>query len=99
MPAIMRIGIDLDGVLIDHREQKRKLAEEYGIVLEPWQTNTNVMPRFVPKDALEALQLNLYPHWPPAAPAMTGALQVLPDLKAEIYIISARRTDSVRYAQ
>ncbi len=99
MPAPLRIGIDLDGVLIDHREHKRKLAEEYGVVLEPWQTNTNVIERFVPKDVYEAMQLHLYTHWTAAAPASTGALLALAALDAELYIISARRTDSVRYAQ
>ena len=99
MPAPIRIGIDLDGVLIDHREHKRKLAEEYGVALEPWQTNTNVMAQYVPKDVYEAVQLNLYTHWTAAAPATVGALEVLSALKAEVYIISARRTDSVRYAQ
>lgn len=99
MPAITRIGIDLDGVLIDHREHKRQLAEEYGIALEPWQTNTNVMGQYIPEDVLEMLQLQLYTHLTPSAPAIAGALEALPDIKAEVYVISARRPDSVRYAQ
>ncbi len=99
MPAPLRIGIDLDGVLIDHREHKQKLAEEYGVVLEPWQTNTNVMEKFVSKEVYAAMQLHLYTHWTAMAPATEGALLILAALNAELYIISARRTDSVRYAQ
>jgi hypothetical protein len=94
-----RIGIDLDGVLIDHREHKRKLAAEHGVALEPWQTNSNVMRRFVEEEVYEAIQGPLYTTWTPDALPVAGALDALPRLEAQIYIISARRADSIRYAQ
>lgn len=99
MPRPYRIGIDLDGVLIDHREHKRKLAAEYGIALEPWQTNANVMGRFVPEEIYGAIQEPLYTRLTLDAPPVAGALEHLPALKAEIYIVSARRAESIRYAQ
>ncbi len=99
MAHFPRIGIDLDGVLIDHREHKLKLAAEYGIVLEPWQANTNVLAKYVPEEALEAMQGQLYTLMTPSAPPVAGALKQLAALKAETYIISARRAESVRYAQ
>ncbi|HTK05248.1 MAG TPA: hypothetical protein VL500_06685 [Candidatus Eisenbacteria bacterium] len=95
----LRIGIDLDGVVIDHRAHKQKLAQEYGFVLEPWQTNTNVMRRYVPEEIYRPLQESLYTHLTKAAPAVHGALETLPHLKAELYIVSARRADTIRYAQ
>lgn len=99
MPALPRIGIDLDGVLIDHREHKRKLAGEYGFALEPWQANSNVMGKHMPQDVYDTLQETLYTHLTPLAPPVADALAVLPKIKAETYIISARRPYSVRYAQ
>lgn len=99
MALYPRIGIDLDGVLIDHREHKLKLAAEYGVVLEPWQANTNVLGKFVKEEVLEAIQEPLYTTLTPTAPPVAGALEHLARIKTEIYIISARRSESVRYAQ
>ncbi|HTM68099.1 MAG TPA: hypothetical protein VL426_02265, partial [Candidatus Binatia bacterium] len=68
----LRIGIDLDGVLIDHREHKRKLAEEYGFALEPWQSNSNVLRKFVPEDVYRSMQEALYGQLTRVAPAVAG---------------------------
>jgi len=95
----LRIGIDLDGVLIDHREHKRKLAEEYGFALEPWQSNSNVLRKFVPEDVYRSMQEALYGQLTRVAPAVAGCLEQLPHLKAELYIVSARRADTIRFAQ
>jgi len=99
MPTLPRIGIDLDGVLIDHRDHKRQLAGEHGFELEPWQANSNVMDRHMPRDVYETLQEALYTRMTPLAPPVADALAVLPKIRAEMYIISARRPYSVRYAQ
>lgn len=95
----LRIGIDLDGVLIDHREHKRKLASEYGIALEPWQTNANLMRKFVPEEVYRALQGALYGQLTREAPPVFGSLEHLPQIKSELYIVSARRADTIRFAQ
>ncbi len=94
-----RIGIDLDGVIIDHREHKRMLAEEYGFALEPWQTNSNIMRQHVPGEVFDTMQTDLYGSLTRKAPAVAGALQLLPSLKAEVYIVSSRRAGSIRHAQ
>ena len=95
----MRIGIDFDGVLVDHREHKRRLAAAEGYTLERWQTNTNVISRFLPPDVYKDLKENLYTHMTPDAPPVEGALETLAELDGELYIVSARAPDSVRYAQ
>ncbi len=97
--APLRIGIDLDGVIIDHREHKQRLASGYGFALEPWQTNSNVMGQYVPDDIYQAIQEPLYMQMTLEAPAVAGALEQLAALAAETYIISARRPHTVRYAQ
>lgn len=99
MPNLPRIGIDLDGVLIDHHEHKLKLAGDYGFSLEPWQVNSNVLGKYVPEHVMDAIQESLYGELTPQAPPIAGSLQGLAALRAEVYIISARRPGSVRYAQ
>ena len=99
MNGRFRIGLDLDGVIIDHRPHKCRLARERGLELETWQANSNIMKQFVPLDVYEDIQTPLYSHMTPAAPPVEGALEHLPLIKAELYIVSARRADSIRYAQ
>jgi len=99
MRQSLRVGIDLDGVIIDHRHHKCLLARERGLELEPWQANSNLMKQFVPGDVYEAIQAPLYSRLTPAAPPVEGALEYLPLLQAEVYIVSARRPETIRYAQ
>ena len=99
MSPILRVGIDLDGVIIDHHHHKCLLARERGVALEPWQANSNIMKQFVPGDVYDAIQEPLYSRLTPEAPPVEGALENLRRLPAEIYIVSARRPDNVRYAQ
>jgi uncharacterized HAD superfamily protein len=96
-----RVGLDLDGVIIDHTANKLKLAKGYGYALEPWQANTNVMKRFMERDHYESLQGELYTIMTLEAPPVAGCLERLPELagSSEIYIVSARSSDSVRHAQ
>jgi hypothetical protein len=94
-----RVGIDLDGVIIDHRQHKLTLAGEHGFALAPWQTNSNVMSGYLPEDVYEDLQDKLYADLTVKAPPIQDALATLRQLRAEIYIISARRASTLRYAQ
>lgn len=99
MPVMPKIGLDLDGVIIDHTDHKLKLARKFGYRLEPWQVNANVMKRFVGNDDYIRIQEEMYGPMTPAAPPMAGALEYLSQLQGELCVISARRADTVRYAQ
>lgn len=99
MQKYQKIGIDLDGVLIDHREHKRELAKQRGISLEWWQTNTNVMGRFIPEALYSNLRNELYGTWTLSAPPVEGALAHLAAIKSDIFLISARNADAIRFAQ
>ena len=99
MSPSLRIGLDLDGVIIDHGPHKLALARELGYDLEPWQVNSNVMGQFVPDDDRRAIKERLYGSLTPDAPPIEGALEHLASLPGELYIVSARRIASVRYAQ
>ena len=95
----LRVGLDLDGVIIDHSSHKLELAANLGCPLELWQTNTNLIRAFLPKDAYLDLQDRLYGELTPAAPPVSGALEHLPLIKAELFIVSARRPQTVGYAR
>lgn len=90
----LRIGIDFDGVIVDHRPHKLRLAANLGFTLEPWQTNTNVMHDYLSEDAYQSVQHPLYNELTVLAPAVAGALETLARLPGELYVISARRPEN-----
>jgi len=88
----LRFGIDFDGVIVDHRAHKLRLAGELGVALEPWQANSNLMHEFMPdEETYRKLQEPLYGAMTVEAPAIPGALEGLSRLPGEVFIISARR--------
>lgn len=95
----MIVGLDLDGVIIDHHENKIALARELGYQLERWQTNTNVMRQFLPPDKAKELAKNLYTVSTPRAAPVLGALEAIAKLPKETYIISARDANSIPFAE
>jgi hypothetical protein len=95
----MRIGLDLDGVIIDHRQNKHVLARDYGYALEPWQANANVIRDVIPEPHASDLHAKLYSHLTLAAPPMDGAIEHLARLPGEVFIVSARRERSAPYAE
>ena len=60
MVTKLKIGLDLDGVIIDHTDNKLRLASEHGFELERWQTNSNVMHQFVPKEEYDEIRQLAY---------------------------------------
>ncbi len=98
MPKPFRVGIDLDGVIIDHRPNKLRLAAEFGIPLEQWQANSNVMKHYVAAETYEAIQKPLYAHLTLEAPPVKDAVECLKNLPGEVYIISARDPSNQHFA-
>lgn len=89
------IGLDLDGVIIDHSEQKLRLAAEFGISLSPEQTHSDIFKRLIPRDVLRQIEQLLYNH-PEAhklSPLMEGAKDGLEKIKniAPYFLISRRK--------
>ena len=96
---LLRVGIDLDGVLIDHSSNKLKVAERQGYVLESWQANSNIMHDIIPPEEYAALREEVYTQMTVDAPPIIGALEAIAELDCEAYIVSARRPKSIRFAQ
>lgn len=99
MQEPLRIGIDFDGVIVDHRPHKLRLAGALGFALEPWQANSNVMRDYLSEDAYRSVQKPLYDELTLQAPAVSGALETLARLPGELYVISARRPETASSAR
>ena len=99
MATMLKIGLDLDGVIIDHTDNKLRLASERGFELEPWQTNSNVMHQFVPEEEYGEIRRLAYNEATIEAEPVEMALESILELPGELYIVSARYQSSVRYAQ
>ena len=96
----MRIGFDMDGVLIDHTGAKILVAEKFGIALAPEQTPSDVMRKMIPRDILHEIQWLLYDDKKYAlrSPIMRGARPALKEIIAKdipIFLISRRKNQAV----
>jgi hypothetical protein len=99
MAQPVRIGLDFDGVIIDHHQHKLRLAAEKGYDFEPWQTNTNVMKSLMEVPTYRGLQDVLYNRLTLEAPPIAGALETITAIPAEFYIVCARAPINIRFAQ
>lgn len=89
------IGLDLDGVIIDHSEHKLRLAAEFGISVTPEQTASDIFKKLMPRDIYHQIEPLLYDH-PEAhklSPLMEGAKDGLEKIKniAPYFLISRRK--------
>ena len=58
--SILRIGLDLDGVIIDHTKNKIKVARSLGFVVEPKDTVSEILENLMPKAKYRELQRCIY---------------------------------------
>ncbi len=94
------IGLDMDGVIIDHTLPKIRLAEKYGIMIAPEQTPSEIMKTLLPAEAWKELQHTLYsdPAVAFASPIMRGARPALRELvnkKVPFALISRRKDPEI----
>jgi hypothetical protein len=94
-----RIGLDLDGVIIDHTASKIRLVAEHGLRLEPWQTNTNIFGRLIGREVYRAIEGRLYGELTESSAPVAGALEHLALLPDDTCIVSARNEISRGPAQ
>jgi hypothetical protein len=90
------VGFDLDGVIIDHTPNKLVLARQYGVMLSPEETHSEIISQHLSPERYSAFQDELYGDSDLALSAslMAGAFDVLTRLKNEgvpFVLISRRR--------
>lgn len=92
------IGLDLDGVIINHAPVKIKLAKKFGFNLKPEETPSEVMSRIMGEPIWGKLQEILYydPKFFKAAPLMTGVKSGLLKLRKSglSFVLISRRQKS-----
>ena len=92
------IGLDLDGVIINHAPVKIELAKKFGFKLKPEETPSEIMRRIIDEATYKEIQFNLYdnPKFFKTAPLMAGAKSGLKKLKDSSlpFALISRRKDS-----
>lgn len=94
------IGLDMDGVILDHAETKVLLAGQLGFRVKPEETPSEIMKDKMPIDVYHKMQNQLYDHPEVAflSPLMSGArefLEQLISLGTPYFLISRRRNPDV----
>ena len=89
------IGLDLDGVIIDHTKNRVRLAEKLGFSLAPEETVTDIVKKKLPKDTYDTIKNLIYddPTIGVSSPFMHGAekgLKYLHEHGIPYYVISRR---------
>lgn len=94
------IGFDLDGVIIDHTENKIKKAGEFGFHLAPFQTPHDVLKPFLPRKVYHEVQTYIYNEASLSAPPVEKALDIIETLAKtnSLFIISRRITAEIALA-
>ena len=90
------VGFDLDGVIIDHTQNKIVIASQYGVALTPEQTHAEYMGKQFGSEMYQEIKSQLYDSTPLAlsAPLMEGAFNTLARLrehKIPYFLISLQK--------
>ena len=90
------VGFDLDGVIIDHTENKILLAAQYGFRLDRYETASDIMRQKLPIHIYTVIQQQLYadiplPKEPPLMDGVISAFAILQKSDIPFVLISRRR--------
>lgn len=90
------VGFDLDGVIIDHTQNKMRIALRYGVALSPEETHSERMRTLFPHNVYREIQEQIYDDTDEAlsAPLMEGAFGALASLREHgvpYFLISRRK--------
>ena len=91
----INIGLDLDGVIIDHTQNKVKIAKSLGFKIKKEETQSEILKNILPEDKYKKLQNIIYnktTFFSPPEPFVFKILRELSrDATNEFFIISCRR--------
>lgn len=97
----MRLGFDLDDVIIDHTKNKQNVAKRLGFLLEPKNTAVPRLGKIIPKKIYRSLREETYGALSLFAPPVPGVKKIIMSLKEkghQIIIISRRYPENRRVA-
>lgn len=97
----MRLGFDLDDVIIDHTKNKQKVAKRLGFLLEPKNTAVPRLGKLIPKKIYRALRDKTYGSLSLSAPSVPGVKKIIKFLEKkghQIIIVSRRYPENRKVA-
>jgi len=89
----IKIGLDLDGVIIDHTLNKIRLAKQCGYFLKTQQTSSEIVEKIVPPDIKRFIQKGIYGQVGLSSGPMKNSKKMLKKITETFsvpYIISRR---------
>lgn len=89
----LRIGLDLDGVIIDHAENKLKVAKSLGFNFKKEDTAPDIMKHLMPEAKYKEMGKRVYEELSLTAPPIPYAIGSIKELREQgvpLFIISAR---------
>jgi hypothetical protein len=94
------IGLDLDGVIIDHTENRLTLARSFGFKLTKPETPSDIMKLKLPEQIYKTIQLCLYddPKYALTPPLVNGSktsLKTLCRAGHQLYLVSRRQRPEI----
>jgi uncharacterized HAD superfamily protein len=85
------LGIDLDGVVIDHKANFLEVSQKRGYQLAPWQTNSNLFTDFVADPDCTAIKQHIYEKVRHKAEIYPNVLAFFKKFKENITIVSVQQ--------
>ncbi|MEK7603925.1 MAG: hypothetical protein AAB461_02280 [Patescibacteria group bacterium] len=94
------MGFDMDGVIIDHSEQKIILAKNAGFNIKITQTPSELMSNLIPLTSYRELLNLLYNHpnigmASPLMPGVKQSLAIIQKMNILIFLISRRKNGTI----
>lgn len=94
------IGLDMDGVIIDHTTSKLKLAEKFGFKLKPEETHPDIIKTIIKDPILKEIKRTLYedPDFCKFSILINGAkngLKFIKKQKLPFVLISRRKNPDI----
>lgn len=94
------LGLDMDGVILDHVPNRIEAAKKLGVFLLPHQAHTAVIGKIVPSDLRDKIDLYTYDNESTAMeldlmPNIKEALDTVRRLNIDYFLISRRRNPEV----
>ena len=97
----LKIGLDLDGVIIVHAKTKIQLAKQNGYFLKPADTTSEIMKKLMPLDVYRAIQKDIYGKEGLSSKSIKDAKRTIKKIAKtyfDLYIISRRLSDGREFA-
>ena len=89
----LRIGLDLDGVIVDHTAHKMRVAKTLGFAVRENQTHEAILKQLMPEEKYRALQAKVYGSMSMSATPIISAKRTIRRLAREghdLFIVSRR---------